>query len=343
MHALLQYIFVGRFAFAKNSSCAIVGILMFCTTSIYSKMEVRGINYYNLKEIASKLNLKLHYKNSHEEGILKGPNVEIHALKGKRYIKINNISVWLGYPIFLHKNDLYITERDFLQAIAPIVIPNNCSMIGGNLYHIVIDPGHGGKDEGTRNAEYHLKEKDLTLDVSIRLIRELEQRGYKVTLTRRNDHFLGLKERPEFANQQKADLFISIHFNAVEAGKNSVKGVETFILPLHNDPSTAENNVTHNDENALPGNKYDTLNTLLGYNIQRQLVHDLQTTDRGLRRGRLAVLKTLNCPGVLVEVGFLSNNEECEKFRLPGFRQKIAQSIAEGVVYYHSTVNAGRK
>lgn len=305
-------------------------------------MEVRGITYLNLKEIASKLNLKLHYKNCHDEGLLKGPIHEIIVLKSKRYVKINNISTWLGYPCFLHNNDLYIAEKDFLQAIAPIITPQNYPL-QANLYHIIIDPGHGGKDEGAKNPQYHLKEKDLTLDVSIRLIRELEQLGYKVTLTRRNDHFLGLKERPEFSNQQKADLFISIHFNAVETHQNSVKGIETFILPLHNDPSTAENNVKHNDETLLPGNKFDTFNTLLGYNIQKYLVNELQSTDRGVKRGRLAVLKTLNCPGALVEIGFLSNNEECEKFRLPGYRQKIAQTIAEAVVAYHKTLLEGKK
>ncbi len=317
----------------RFKSFVILCLLLCLVPSTFANLEVRGVSYSPLKKIASKLNLKLRFQKPHEEALLAGPNIEMRFTKNKRNVLINNISVWLGHPILFHSNDLYVAQTDYSEIITPIINP--CSFpTNSNFYHIVLDPGHGGKDEGAHNPQFRLKEKDLTLDVCIRLMQELERMGYKVTLTRPNDQFIALKDRSEFANQKKADLFISIHFNSVECGKN-VQGIETFLLPLHKDPSTAENKVSHEDKIHFPGNQYDCWNAMIGYNIQSHLVNDLQSTDRGLKRGRLAVLKNINCPGVLVEVGFLSNNDECEKFRLPFYRQKIAQSIANAIASYH--------
>lgn len=342
MLSLLQYCVcrLRKLRFASNCVFGIVGLLIVSAFPGYG-IEIQGINYLNLKEMAPKLNLKLSSHRSRDEGVLVGPDIAVSFIKGKRYVAINHTPIWLGRPILLHKNDLYLAESDFFKAIAPILVPYNYSM-PPKLRHIVIDPGHGGKDEGARNSECGLREKDLTLDLSIRLMRELQRMGYKVTLTRQNDHFLSLKDRPECANRKKADLFISIHFNSVETGKNSVSGVETFILTLQNDPSTAGKTVSAEDKISYPGNQYDPWNALLGYNIQSHLVHELQSNDRGLRRGRLAVLKTLECPGVLVEAEFMSNNEECQKIRSPAYRQKMAQSIASGVLAYHKII-AGEK
>lgn len=313
-------------------------LLLCLIQPIFADLELRGINYFSLKKVASELNLKLRFQKPHEEAVLSGRNCEMFFKKDKRNITINNISVWLGHPIFSHNNDLYIAQTDYSEVITPIINPASACIPQSNLYHIVIDPGHGGKDEGAYNPQYRLKEKDLTLDVSIRLMKELEQMGFKVTLTRPNDQFVPLKNRCEFANQKKADLFISIHFNSVDCGK-TVQGVETFLLPLQSDPSTNETQASHDAKISLPGNQYDCLNALIGYNIQKGLVTDLQSTDRGLKRGRLAVLKNLNCPGVLIEVDFLSNNAACEKFRLPLYRQTIAQSIAKGIASYHKILN----
>lgn len=335
MYFSLRYCLKGFGSFRK---LAFAILLLLINTLAHGNLVVRGINYYSVPEIASKLRLKLGPFRSPEKRVLVGPNVEIVFIDQKRYVSINDTPIWLGSPTLFHKNNLYITESDFSKSIAPIILPQRyCTP--SNLYHIIIDPGHGGNDEGTSNMEYRLKEKDLTLDVSIRLMRELEQMGYKVTLTRKSDCYLALKDRPDFANRSHADLFISIHFNSVEGGKSTVTGVETFILTLQNDPSTADHSVNTNDQIDLPGNKYDGCNALLGYAIQKHLANDLQSTNRGLRRGRLAVLKTLDCPGALVEAGFLSNNEECEKIRSPEYRQKLAQSIAAGVLAYHKIIS----
>lgn len=314
-------------------------LCILCVTSLsHAKLTLNGVCYYSLKEVASKLKLHLDWNPQKEEALLTGPNTRISFLNKKRYVTINNIQVWLGLPMLLNKKELYISEDDFTKTIGPILVPYNYSM-PPKLFHIVIDAGHGGNDEGTRNNEYNVKEKDLALDVSLRLMRQLQEAGYKVTLTRTKDQYIALKDRPDFANSVSADLFISVHFNSVVSSKNSVQGVETYLLSLENHPSTSSHLVNALDKVSLPGNKNDPWNALLGYSIQDSLTHNLNAVDRGVRRSRFAVLKTLDCPGILVEAGFLSHPEECQKITSPIYRQKIAESIASGVFAYQKTLN----
>lgn len=339
----MQYSFQLLFArFFRLKNWLLFSLLFSFAIPSQAKLNVNGVAYYSLKELASKLKLNLDWNLKKEEGLLTGPNIQLSFLNKKRYVIINNVQVWLGLPIFLNKNELYISENDFSKAIAPIVAPHNYSM-SPKLSHIVIDAGHGGNDEGTSNLQYNIKEKDLALDVSLRLMRELEQSGYKVTLTRNKDQYISLKDRPDFANIINADLFISIHFNSVENGKNGVQGIETYVLTLENHPSTSSHLVTALDKVTLPGNKNDPWNVLLGYNVQNNLINNLNAVDRGVRRSRFAVLKTLNCPGILLEAGFLSHPEESQKINSPIYRQSIAQSIAAGILAYQKTLNRIRE
>ncbi|OAI50180.1 hypothetical protein AYO37_00355 [Opitutia bacterium SCGC AG-212-L18] len=330
MYSLSQRLFIGLVFY-------LVYLFIFAN-SCFAKTNLNGESYYSLREVASKLRLKLHWNAQRTEVTLIGQNIRMSFLDKKRYVIIDGIQIWLGRPMFLKKNELYISENDFLKAIVPIVLPCN-DLMPSKLFNIVIDAGHGGHDEGTSNSEYEVKEKDLTLDLSMRLMEELEKLGYKVMLTRKEDQYITLKDRCDFANRVNADLLISIHFNSVENGKKEVCGIETYILSLEDHPSTSSHSISESDKVALAGNKNDYWNALVAYNIQKNLINDLKAVDRGVKRARFAVLKTLNCPGVLVEAGFLSHPEECQKISSSTYRQKIAQSIAAGVLSYQRKLN----
>lgn len=320
---------------------ALVCLVLF-THSSYAGVTLNGTKYHSLQEVASKLNLKFKWESPNQEAVLSNSQVQLVFNKGKRYVLINNVQTWLGHAPRVHKNKFYITDLDISNLIAPILLPHKYPS-PPKLYHIVIDPGHGGKDHGTSNADFNLKEKDLTLDLSLRLKKELERAGYKVSLTRKDDRFVSLKERPSFANRKKADLFVSIHFNAVASGKNSVKGIETYAFTLKNHPSTSGSAVTAADRQSFPANQFDSWNALLGYSIHRSTFQNTNSVDRGLKRARFAVLKSLNCPGVLVEAGFLSHPQECQQIKSPAHRQKLAKSIAQGIFNYQKTLNYIRK
>ena len=172
------------------------------------------------------------------------------------------------------------------------------------LRRIVIDAGHGGNDSGAKNDAYRLHEKNLTLDVSQRLKSMLERRGYEVIMTRERDVFIPLERRPQIANRAKGDLFISIHFNS--AARTTAEGYETFALTPQYQASSKYSEPGRGDNRRYDGNNQDPWNTLLGYHAQRSLVETMGGTDRGLKRARFLVLKHLNCPGVLLELGFVS-------------------------------------
>ena len=161
----------------------------------------------------------------------------------------------------------------------------------------------------------------------------LERRGYEVIMTREHDVFIPLERRPQIANRAKGDLFISIHFNAAE--RTTAKGYETFALTPQYQASSKYSAPGRGDNRRYDGNDQDPWNTLLGYYVQRSLVQTMGGTDRGLKRARFLVLKHLNCPGVLLELGFVSNPDTAQKLRSATFRQSLAQSLYDGIIQYH--------
>jgi N-acetylmuramoyl-L-alanine amidase len=238
-----------------------------------------------------------------------------------------------------------VAKLDVIKTIAPLFAPaEHANFLPAAPKLIVIDPGHGGTAPGKQNLKLKIDEKDMTLDVALRLRKLLEMRGYKVVLTRSTDTrfsnspTVDLPMRAEVANKAGADLFISLHFNAVDRDPQRVSGVETYVLTPQFQVSTQPEQDREMVKIYYPGNRQDTANALLGYNLHRQLVRDLKASDRGYKRFRLAVLRTLACPGVLVEAAYLSNDAEARRIATPEFRQQIAEAVADGVDSYATTL-----
>jgi N-acetylmuramoyl-L-alanine amidase len=266
--------------------------------------------------------------------------VELEA--DTRETTFNGLRLLLGDPTVLHRNGLWISRLDAEKLLGPLLRPELYGPTGRLPKLIVIDAGHGGKDTGTRNERLGLDEKALALDVARRLAALLEKEGYRVLMTRTDDTFIPLGERAEFANRAKADLFISIHFNSVH-GSPAVRGAETFILTPQYQRSTSAQKSDEGDRVEQAGNVADPWNAVLGFQIQRQLLNRLGTVDRGLRRARFAVLRLVECPAVLVEAGYLSNDEEARKIATPEYRSAIAEAIATGIAGYSAQVAAAKK
>lgn len=229
-------------------------------------------------------------------------------------------------------SDKYVIfQVDVKKILHPLLFPKSFLKPSGKV--IVIDPGHGGKADGAQNKSLHLKEKNLTLQTAKLLAKKLKNQGYITYLTRSKDTDVSLEKRTEFANTKKADLFISIHYNA--AGSNQASGVETFVYSFANHPSTERDTVTASDKVFGTINKFDEANTFLAWNIQNQLRSHLQLPDRGIRHGRMAVLKGLNCPGVLIECGFISNLQEASTLKTNSYQENLTSSICEGIKRYY--------
>ena len=222
-------------------------------------------------------------------------------------------------------------------------------VLGLKVGRLVIDPGHGGGDTGTIGPS-GLMEKDLVLAVSKRLKILLEERlETDVVLTRNTDKFVPLEERTAIANQLGADLFISVHANSSKIRR--VSGVETFFLNL---ASSAEEREVASRENAGSQRNIRELEDLLkqitmgDYNEEsRDLAHIIQQSlysevknhhptlrNRGVKKAPFIVLINLNMPGILTEVGFISNPSEEKYFTGKKGQDQVAEALYKGIEKY---------
>ena len=156
--------------------------------------------------------------------------------------------------------------------------------------------------------------------------------GFNVQLVRDSDRFVDLDDRPAMAQRAKADLFISLHFNAAPPASGA-RGIEVYCLSPAGASSTNDRG-ENGDRRALPGNLQDPRNILLAYCMQKSLVNRLGAEDRGVRRARWAVLRTPTIPSILIEGGFMSEPGEMRKICSDSFRQQQAQAILEGIQAY---------
>lgn len=268
---------------------------------------------------------------------LESPAGAIVFTDGSRDARLNGMRIFLSEPALLLKGYLHVPVIDLERFITPILRPSQLS--SRPLRTIVLDAGHGGNDGGTRNHPQNLDEKVFTLDVAQRLHRLLGEDKWRVLLTRTDDRFISLADRAEFANAARADLFISIHFNAV-ANNASVRGTETYVLTPQHMRSTSSARLTPEDNVAQVGNKHDAWSAVLGYHMHRELLARLNTVDRGYKRARFAVLRLVDCPAVLVEAGYLSNNEEAALIAQDSYRAKIAEALYTAILAYDSALTS---
>jgi len=219
---------------------------------------------------------------------------------------------------------------------------------------IVIDPGHGGKDSGAIGYKKSIYEKDIVYKISKELSKVLKKKGYKVYLTRNGDRFIKLRKRTQYANKKKADIFISIHANAIPKSGDihNAKGVEIYFLSPAKDKKAKRvaakenikdmNSMNHyakdsylnflNREKILASNK-------LGIDLQKSVLKTLRkhysnVKDGGVRKGPFWVLVGAQMPAVLVEVGFVSNPTEAKRLTNSTYQKRFAQGLAEGIERY---------
>ncbi len=202
---------------------------------------------------------------------------------------------------------------------------------------IVLDPGHGGKDQGALGIK-GTQEKGVVLQLAKRIQIHLANAGFNVYLTRTGDRFIELKKRAEKAKAWQADVFVSIHINAAKNIK--AHGIETYILPALGYPATSSTSMKKRHGTDFSGNTFNGNgpNTLLGYYLQRGLLKQTQANDRGIRRARFAVLKAAPCPAALVECGFLSNVSEEKRIDTDGYQKRIALGISKGIIDYANVI-----
>ena len=190
---------------------------------------------------------------------------------------------------------------------------------------IFLDPGHGGSDSGA--FENGVKEKDLTLSVYNKVSSRLASLGYTVLTSRNTDKDVGLVSRADQANKSNADIFLSIHFNA--GGRGTAYGIETYYYKPEAGYTPAINKENHNNPERIEKSRK------LANKIQQNLLYKTGAYDRGVKRASLAVLRETSIPSILVELGFIDNQEEVKKIKTNEYQEKLADGIVDGIVEYY--------
>jgi N-acetylmuramoyl-L-alanine amidase len=228
--------------------------------------------------------------------------------------------------------------------------------LGLKIGRIVIDAGHGGHDTGTIGPT-GLMEKDLCLDVALRLGKIIQQRlpGADVIYTRSDDTFIPLEERTHIANEAKADLFISIHANS--SHDHQARGIETYYLNLKGSPDAME---VASRENATANESIHDLDDIVKkiarsekIDESREFASDIQDSlskriqkqykpvkDRGVRKAPFVVLIGADMPSILTEISFLSNPADEQLLKKPEHRQRVAEGLYQGVADYLQSLNS---
>ena len=181
-------------------------------------------------------------------------------------------------------------------------------------YTILIDPGHGGNDKGTIANDKITFEKDITLKVGALVAQKLtKQKDVQVIISRNEDKYVSLADRAKLANEQGVDALVSIHLNGQTGGTDAF-GLETYYTKEKNDGS------------------YE-----LAKQIQETITSYIDVRDRGVKPERFQVLLQSKMPAVLIECGFLSNDEEAKKLKDEAYQESLAEGIAQGILTYLDT------
>lgn len=231
---------------------------------------------------------------------------------------------------------------------------------GERRIRVMLDPGHGGKDPGAIGPT-GLREKDVVLAIG-RKVRDLLRKddGYEVRMTRDGDVFIPLEERTAMANEAKADVFVSLHINA--SRNERAEGISTYVLNRASDPHSLELAAR---ENGVPPAKLSAVRFIIedlsGYGRKKESLRLAKTVndaivrsvngrfgkvaDMGLRQAPFYVLVGARMTAVLVESSFITNRREESRLNDPDYRDAVAGSVAEAILYYGkngSLVRAGR-
>jgi N-acetylmuramoyl-L-alanine amidase len=222
-----------------------------------------------------------------------------------------------------------------------------------SIRRIVIDPGHGGSQKGAVSRS-GITEKEITLDIALRLRKLVEAAAFEAHLTRESDEAMTLDARVAFANDRKADIFVSIHINWVE--RRDARPLETFYMGPTDDPATLRLAGRENRDSGYSLSEYKQLlervyldvrreeSRRLAGTVQHSLYASLQGANpgldnRGVKMAPFFVLAGTQMPAILAEVSCLSNDDEVELLMSPEYRDKIAQALLRGIRAYADSLN----
>ncbi len=304
----------------------------------------------NLVNKAKESGFTLYWDSLSQAGLLEKNGHQLSFSLDKEIIVLDSVLLKISDAPQLKDNQLYVTQKFYDDAAAFL---NQKSENPFKVGAILIDAGHGGKDPGAVGPR-GTREKDINLSIALQLEKVFKKdKNYKVILTRDDDTFVELVERANIANQNKADLFISVHCNA-NLNRNA-SGFEVYFLSENASNKASfsaailENSVIElEDKNdtkktalqnmlwSMVVNEYINESSELASFVSQESTGRLKIPNRGVKQDVFYVLRGTQMPAILVETAYISNYTEESKLNTSSFQKAIADSIYEGVKKYYA-------
>lgn len=317
--------------------------------------------YSDLMSISKDYNFDLYWDRFGRVLVLCKPDLNLRLRTDSSLALVNGRVQRLEKPVLVSDGLIYIPKASIAGFIDKSYLKSESRIqaepartAAYQIKTIVVDPGHGGKDPGAIGSG-GLKEKTITLDIAKRLCSILSNKGFNVIMTREDDSFVSLWQRSVIANENQADIFLSIHANASRA--KGVNGFEIYYLSEQIDDSDraimeAENSsiefedvpdeVSSTDLQAILWDITYSENRAESIEFARWVCksfdENLPIRNRGIKGACFYVLKGIKTPGVLIETGFISNPEEEARLKTDLYRQMLAESISSGISAYKGQI-----
>lgn len=231
--------------------------------------------------------------------------ISLQPAPGVQIGEINELNQTLALEFVGRPQRRFTSNTPLSRPLPPL---NQLPNIAQQRVLVVLDPGHGGRDPGAVGIG-GLRETDIVLEVGLRVAELLRRQGAEVTLTRQDEREIDLEPRVATANRNDADLFVSIHANAISMSRPDVNGVETY---FYSSPAAEA----------------------LANNVQESLLEATGMNSRGVKEARFYVLRRTTMPAALVELGFVTGAEDAPRLADPRFRELIAQALTRGILQY---------
>lgn len=340
--------FVSLFALCifTLSGCASVP-----TRETLSTYYLNGTNYLSLSSLCRVKGLEWDFDSfTRRISLAKGAH-RINLMVGERLVLVDGLPQHLEHPVDIYKGEIMVPDKLKTEILDVLFKSRHKTQAAlSRIKRVVIDAGHGGHDPGAIGKS-GLKEKDVVLDIAKKLEQLFSESGIEVVMTRAHDTFVSLEQRAEIANRSGADLFFSIHANANRV--RWLNGFEVYyISPYIDDNQRAMQSARSSNLNLdkayfsnasldLKATLWDMLHTYnraesmsLAYSLCDSMRRTLDAKILGVKAAGFSVLKGTQMPAVLIEVGFISNNDEEGLLRNTYYRQQLADAIFQGTREY---------
>jgi N-acetylmuramoyl-L-alanine amidase len=255
---------------------------------------------------------------------------QLTELSQKFFRAARHVLAWVGLIILFRLFILILQNSPPVSSENPRLEPR---ILSGIFDTVIVDPGHGGSDEGA--SGHNLKEKAVTLELAHRLVRKLNALGFTAILTREADEFVSLPQRVAIANAVPGAIFISLHCNFSDNA--AAHGIEMYRCEAKSEGTNIQVAMPAGDAEAI-----SDVENRLAQALSDSVAERLHGENRGVRIANFYVVRNVNFPAVLVECGFLSNSEDAKQLADEGYREKLVQALATGIAAYRSLVVPNR-